>query len=171
MPAHRAQLEGQTFGKLTAHSFAGIRRKRTLWRCVCECGNEKFVVHNNLVDGSTTSCGCHKRQLLQERGRFAQGPLHPHWKGGRSIHDGYVSIWVDGIGVIREHIYIMIQHLGRNLFTDESVHHKNGIRDDNRFENLELRTRYHGAGQTIPDQIVWATEILRRYDPERLSCS
>lgn len=66
-------------------------------------------------------------------------------------------------GQIMEHVYIMSHHLGRPLMPKETVHHKNGIRNDNRIENLELWSSDHGSGQRVEDKIKWAKDFLEQY--------
>lgn len=57
----------------------------------------------------------------------------------------------------------MEQHLGRSLLPGETVHHKNGVRGNNRIENLELWVSWQPSGQRPEDLLEWADEIIKRY--------
>jgi hypothetical protein len=121
-------------------------------------------------------CAGHNNQLRNGREltpikRVArrEDPLLPSGRKGHYTKSGYALIGAIGhpnaqsSGMILEHVFVMSEHLGRALHPDENVHHINGIRDDNRIENLELWTTSQPYGQRVEDKIKWAKELLDRY--------
>jgi len=94
---------------------------------------------------------------------MAQG--HSHGK------DGYRVRYVPGRGTVKEHRLVMEQILGRQLRSDEAVHHRNGVRDDNRPENLELWSKSQPHGQRVEDKVAWAVGIIQLYAPQLLAAA
>lgn len=109
--------------------------------------------------GPGTYCVFHLAAHLTEQGIKPPEPSKPA---------GYRSL-LRGGRYQMEHRLVMEQHIGRPLEAHENVHHINGVRNDNRLENLELWSSSQPPGQRVEDKVAWAIEILKRYSPESLS--
>jgi hypothetical protein len=113
-----------------------------IWFACEGCGKERWV---RLRHGQQEFRNC--ASCARKLGNWLGENSHA-WKGGRfKAPNGYIELRLGPSdpfftmtysGYVREHRLIMAKYLGRCLKSSELVHHKNGIRDDNRIENLEL---------------------------------
>ena len=134
----------EELGKKVSHGKKGFRF--IWWECrVCkrQYWKREFDIKRSATKGLCIRC-CRKESLSK------------NWRGGRCrIKQGYILILLkpenpffpmaksggdNDHRYIFEHRLVVAQHLGRCLRKEEIVHHLNGIRDDNRYENLALVT-------------------------------
>lgn len=141
--AESKDLSGMQFGnlKVVERDLSNPASKNS-WIVVCNCGKQFSLAGSNVIRRS--SCGC-------------KSPKNKT----RISADGYVVL--NNPYRCYEHRYVMSQHLGRELYSHEQVHHKNGIRTDNRIENLELWSKSQPYGQRVIDKINHAKYILNLY--------
>jgi hypothetical protein len=132
--------------------FAGKKHRLRCTVKVCEqCGDEYVAVPSVAKKSRFCSRDCFgktRRGVHDWRAERAA-----RWNGGVVKRRGYILVYapdhhsIVGRGTQRkyvlEHRLVMEAHLGRPLADGERVHHLNGVRDDNRLENLELWTTGH----------------------------
>jgi hypothetical protein len=131
----------------------------------CSNGCDKPIYARNVCKS------CYRKIHYEEHERERRGAIkhipHPLLTVVFDIPSGYNRIKInEGNGAkdwVKEHRYVMEQHLGRPLKDFENVHHKNGVKTDNRLDNLELWVTKQPKGQRPEDLIEYAEWILKTY--------
>ncbi|MEV7034570.1 HNH endonuclease [Streptomyces sp. NPDC093272] len=131
-----------------------------------------MATHNNgYIAAVTCKADDCDRPVRRNRNGHGMGYCEGHYgsSGGRYVtpgtkykqRDGYVLIKRENGQIISEHRAVMEEHLGRPLLRGENVHHINGVRDDNRIENLELWYSPQPYGQRVEDLLRYAVTTHR----------
>lgn len=119
---------------------------RYIWDACVDCGKPRWV---HLVKGQPVYKRCNA--CANPARKLRRGEENPNWKGGRHhTPQGYIEVrlqpddffypMANRGGYVLEHRLVMANHLRRCLHSWEIVHHKHGIKDDNRLSQLELTT-------------------------------
>lgn len=102
-------LTGQRFGRWTVISKAPDKmigktysRRQKMWHCRCECGTEKDVSEQSLIQGKTVSCGCYRKEQIKKSVTYTNltGTTFNHWTVLRRLDDrfypggGRVQMWL-----------------------------------------------------------------------------
>lgn len=126
-----------------------------IWHSCIDCGKLRWVRLSVLKRGKCYHCVvCGNAKDKGGKPPRLTGKNHPNYRSGRYItkgkYKGYIMVYIPEDSFFRsmcgqrpylpEHRLVMAKHLGRCLQSWEQVHHKNGIKTDNRIENLELTT-------------------------------
>lgn len=148
----------------------GVRKAPYVTRPCAFCGTPVERLASATGDRVFCSRACNGAQAKKEGragrpGKLPVGTVRNASQGYRIVMVGKGHPMANSAGWCPEHRFVMAEHLGRPLLATENVHHVNGVRSDNRLENLELWSRSQPAGQRAADLLAWAREIVDTYGP------
>ena len=156
-----------------------LRRKKTTRRqhkvtVNCrECGKEFKVYPCRKGVYKYCSEECRSKGRSREHRKLHIGARNINWKGCKK-QNGYVLLNINSLDgedrqlaesmvigrrYVFEHRFVMAKHLGRSLKRSEVVHHKNGVHDDNRLENLELMSFNEHCKLNLPPILFPSTRL------------
>ncbi len=118
--------------------------RKYIWHACEGCGKKRWVqlTHNSPKKELCPSCA-HKRRMVGKQ----HGPDNFNWKGGEFYKNGYVRIRVpehplsDEHGYVKRAVLVLEKKLGRPTLSGMHSHHINGVKDDDRPENLDELSR------------------------------
>jgi hypothetical protein len=98
MPALIKDITGRNFGYLSVIRYVKTHNNRAFWECQCICGRVTSVRSNNLVSGTTKSCGCLFKDRVTTHGK-SKSPIYQVWrdmlkrcyKDDSKVYEGYGS--------------------------------------------------------------------------------
>lgn len=176
---------GKKSTKASLCKHCSRKQKRKCAKCpaeICEANISGMCQSCGSNHEKTCECGatfkgyrkkkCKKCTKRDSRRRYKANARAKHYKpeailerDGKMTKEGYVLVHCPersgNHDYVLQHRLVMENSIGRQLEPEETVHHKNGIRHDNRIENLELWTGAHPSGVRIEDLESWAKDFLK----------
>lgn len=145
-------LKGRRFGRLVVLERSGTSKsKKPLWQCECDCGKTKVILGAGLLDGTTQSCGCLRKEIVSLRSKT---------HGMRKTR--IFNIWYAMKRRCLDRKAINYHHYGgRGIsFCERWIHFEN-FRDD-MYDSYLKHVDIHGEKQTTLDRI----DPDKDYSPE-----